>query len=159
MLIAIAAMTDDRVIGRDNKLPRSLPADLARFRAITSGKTVVMGRKTYESIGRLLPKRHNIVISSQLSHLPANTPDTTGEVFTTTGSFLTRYHDHSDQVVYIIGGGQIYSSLLPYCDILDITEVKDHYEGDAYFPEFKDLFHEVAREVHEGYDFVRYEKN
>lgn len=158
MLIAIAAMTHDRVIGKDNKLPRDIPADLARFRAVTSGKTIVMGRKTYESIGRLLPKRHNIIISSQLSQLPANTSDTTGEVFHTTEDFLTRYHDHSDQVVYIIGGGQIYTSLLPCCDILDITEIKNNYRGDAYFPEFKALFHEVSREVYEGYDFVRYEK-
>lgn len=159
MLIAIAAMTHDRVIGQDNKLPRDIPEDLARFRAVTSGKTVVMGRKTYESIGRLLPKRHNIIISSQLSQLATNTSDTTGEVVHTTEDFLTWYHDHSDQVVYIIGGGQIYTSLLPYCDILDITEIKDHYEWDAYFPDFTHLFHEVSREVHEGYDFVTYQKN
>lgn len=159
MLIAIAAMTHDRVIGQDNKIPRDIPEDLARFREITSGKTVVMGRKTYESIGRLLPKRHNIIISSTLTDLPPRTNnETTGEIIKNIEDFLTRYDAHRDETVYIIGGGQIYTSLLPHCDQLDITEIKDNYTGDAYFPAFKDRFTELAREANDGYDFVKYEK-
>lgn len=104
MLIAIAAMTSDRVIGKNNTLPRYLPDDLKRFKEHTTGHTVVMGRKTYESLPerfRPLPNRNNIVITRNKDTTLYQDKDVT--IFHSTEEFLTRYEDNTEKTIYIIG--------------------------------------------------------
>ena len=129
MLCMIAAMGRHRVIGRDNQLPWRIPADLQRFRTLTRGHHVVMGRKTFESIGRPLPGRTNVVIT----HQPA---------FAAPGVHVV--HDlpsalalcAGDAQPFIIGGGEIYRLALPLTDRVYLTEVDAAVDGgDAFFPE------------------------
>lgn len=132
-LTAIVAMTSDRVIGQGGTLPWHLPEDLAFFKRTTSGHPVVMGRKTFESIGRPLPKRQNIVITRDLQwsapgvvviHHPQDLPaivDSPGPVF-------------------IIGGSEIYQVFLPMLDDLLVSHVVENFQGDTKFPEFESQF-------------------
>ena len=137
----IAAMANNRVIGKDNQMPWHLPEDLRHFKAMTLGKPVVMGRKTYESIGRPLPGRHNIVISRQA--------DLIIDGVTTVTSFDDAKLAAGDcEELVIMGGGQLYEMLLPQADILYLTEIALDVEGDTYFPEWNDgSWHEVSRDV------------
>lgn len=158
MLIAIAAMTIDRVIGKNNTLPRHIPEDLKRFKELTTGHTIVMGRKTYESLPerfRPLPNRENIIITTQYNSM-YNDDDIT--IFHSIEEFTTRYEDNKEKTIYIIGGSQIYTSFLSLCDELYISEVHDMYKGDTYFPTFKDKFEEIQRTSYKDYDFVIYKK-
>lgn len=159
MLIAIAAMTSDHLIGKNNTLPRELPADLKRFKELTTGNTVIMWRKTYESLPeafRPLPNRHNIVISSQKNyHLSTEKENTSVEVIHDINKIL-ELKNWKIEKIFIIWWGKIYTTLLPYCDQLIITEVKWNYKWDTYFPEFKNNFIEISREAHETHDFVTY---
>lgn len=125
----IAAMANNRVIGKDNKMPWHLPEDLKHFKAMTLGKPVVMGRKTFESIGRPLPGRHNIVISRQA--------DLVIEGVTSVTSFdaVKQAAGECEELV-IMGGGQLYRELLPQADILYLTQINLDVEGDTYFPEW-----------------------
>ena len=150
MITLISAMASNRVIGKDNELPRDYPEDMARFRALTSGKPIVMGRKTFESIGRPLPKRRNVVLSRWWF-------DAEGvEVFSTIDEIIAATQDEAE--VMIIGGQMIYQLFLPYADRIELTIIHQEYEGDTYFPVFEDDFIEVRREKREGLDFVTYEK-
>ncbi|MFT5789276.1 MAG: dihydrofolate reductase [Shewanella sp.] len=137
----IAAMANNRVIGKDNKMPWHLPEDLRHFKAITLGKPVVMGRKTYESIGRPLPGRHNIVISRQA--------DLVIEGVTTVTSFEDAKLAAGDcEELMIMGGGQLYQNLLCQSDILYLTEISLNVEGDTYFPHWDDgSWLEISRDV------------
>ncbi|MCL1092497.1 type 3 dihydrofolate reductase [Shewanella kaireitica] len=137
----IAAMANNRVIGKDNKMPWHLPEDLRHFKALTLGKPVVMGRKTYESIGRPLPGRHNIVISRQA--------DLNIEGVTTVTSFEDAKIAAGDcEELIIMGGGQLYAELLEKSDILYLTEISLDVEGDTYFPDWDDgSWLEVSRDV------------
>ena len=138
MLSIIVAMDRNRLIGRGNALPWRLPADLKHFKEVTLGKPVVMGRKTYESIGRPLPGRHNIVISRN--------PD-----FTASGCTLVRSADAALQAagdvpeVMLIGGAQLYAELIPRVQRLYLTRIDAAFEGDAWFPELDDR---EWREIH-----------
>ncbi|MDI5831868.1 type 3 dihydrofolate reductase [Shewanella xiamenensis] len=131
MLIAmIAAMANNRVIGKDNKMPWHLPEDLRHFKAMTLGKPVVMGRKTFESIGRPLPGRHNIVISRQADLLI--------EGVTCVTSFEAAKEAAGDcEELVVIGGGQLYQQLLPQADRLYLTQINLDVEGDTFFPAWK----------------------
>lgn len=126
----IAAMAANRVIGRDNQMPWHLPADLKHFKAVTLGKPVVMGRKTYESIGRPLPGRRNIVISRQQA--PANSPV---EWVTSIEQALALVADVPE--VMIIGGAEIYRQCLPLAKRLYLTEIELDTMGDACFPDYR----------------------
>ena len=126
-------MTPDRIIGRAGTLPWHLPEDLAFFKRTTSGHPIVMGRKTYESIGRPLPKRRNIVLTRDSSwsapgveviHRPED---------------LMALHGISDRV-FIIGGSEIYSAFLPIVDELLVSHVFAGHPGDTRFPEFGHMF-------------------
>lgn len=150
MITLIAAMAANRVIGKDNGLPRDYPEDMARFRALTAGKPIVMGRKTFDSIGRPLPKRRNIVLSR--SWFAAEGV----EVFATIDDIVTATQDEAE--VMITGGQTIYEQFLPYADRIELTIIHKEYEGDTYFPVFEENFVEVARDVREWLDFVTYEK-
>ncbi len=142
----IWAMAPNHVIGRNNKLPWYLPNDLKYFKQVTFGKPVIMGRKTFESIGKPLPGRTNIVISRN--------PDFQAPGCRVVDS-LAAALELADSValiegieeVMVMGGGEIYRQALPYADRLYLTEVHAEIEGDAYFPAFdRNQWREVARE-------------
>ena len=126
----VAAMTKNRVIGKDNQMPWHLPADLKHFKQVTLGKPVVMGRKTFESIGRLLPGRRNVVISRST---PA---DAKGAEWVTSLEQAFRLVQQHDEVM-VIGGAEIYRQCLPLAQRLYLTEIDLSTEGDAYFPDYQ----------------------
>ena len=132
-LTAIVAMTPERVIGKGGDLPWHLPEDLKFFKRTTSGHPIVMGRKTYESIGFPLPKRRNIVLTRDTSWSAEGV-----EVIHSPGD-LKQLDEIPDQV-FVIGGSEIYSAFLPHLDELIISHIKAEHEGDTYFPEFEDQF-------------------
>jgi dihydrofolate reductase len=128
-LIGIVAMTQDRVIGHAGTLPWHLPDDLAFFKRTTSGHPIVMGRKTFDSIGRPLPKRKNIVLTrdSSWSHPGVLVIHEVSEL-----AALTQ----NDDIVYVIGGAEIYQAFLPQTQELLITHVHASHQGDTHFPEY-----------------------
>lgn len=127
-LSIMVAVAENGVIGRGGQLPWRLPADLARFKAMTLGKPVLMGRRTWESIGRPLPGRRNVVISRQAGYRAEG-----AEVFPDVDSALAAVDGEAE--VTVIGGAEIYRLLLPRAAILNITRVHAKVEGDTYFPE------------------------
>lgn len=132
---AIAAMADNRVIGNGGKIPWHLPEDFRWFKEKTLGHAIVMGRKTYESIGRPLPKRMNIVVTRQPLKIEGCT------VIHSLDSLESL--DLGGREIFIIGGGEIYLTALARCSDLWISHVKGDFTGDAYFPEFEADFDEV----------------
>lgn len=165
-LSMIVAMAENRIIGRDGGMPWHLSADLKYFKRVTMGAPVIMGRKTYESIGRALPGRTNIIV-------------TRDRTFVRDG--IEVVHDLSDAIrqaetiatgenkdeIFVIGGAQIYDQALSRADRLYITEIHQTCDGDAAFPEFsKSDWRETARENHEpeaengpAFSFVVWERN
>lgn len=142
----IVAASENNIIGVNNQLPWHLPGDLKYFKAMTLGKPVIMGRKTFESIGKPLPGRDNIVISRQTDYpsegikLVASLGDAI-----TLGESINRVNGTEE--VMIIGGAQIYAEALALADRIYLTRVLAKIEGDAYFPELEaGAWHEVARE-------------
>jgi dihydrofolate reductase len=151
-LTAIVAMTPDRIIGRDGTLPWHLPEDLAFFKRTTSGHPILMGRKTYESIGRPLPKRRNIVITRDTSWSADGV-----EVIHSPGALKDL---EIEGKVFIIGGSEIYQSFLPQLDELLVSHVFESYPGDTRFPEFEPLFGKPeVLETHEAFEVRRYLSN
>lgn len=137
----IAAVAANGVIGDNNALPWRLPEDLRRFKALTLGHPVIMGRKTFESIGRPLPGRRNIVISRNREYAAAGC-----EVAASLEAALEACRNGSDEV-FIIGGAQIYAEALPLAQRLYMTEVHCAFEGDAHFPAFdRREWNEIQRE-------------
>ena len=141
----IVAMAENRVIGRDNGLPWHLPADLKHFKAITMGKPIIMGRKTWESIGRPLPGRINIVVT--------RTPNFMADGCVVVHSIEEALAGHDEAMV--IGGAEFYRQVLPQATTLYLTLVHDVFDGDTFFPE---LDEQAWREV-ERSDFAADEKN
>lgn len=143
ILSMIAAMDNQRIIGADNDMPWHLPDDLKFFKATTSGKTVVMGRKTFESIGsKPLPNRRNLVVSRNADFNAQG-----AEVFTSVNAALETCAD--DAEVVIMGGGQLYAQMLPLANKLYITQIETHVIGDTVFPEWNPAeWREIAREFH-----------
>lgn len=129
---AIAAMADNRVVGKDGGIPWHIPEDFKWFKEKTLGGAIVMGRKTYESIGRPLPKRLNIVVSRTATDIPGCT------VIRSLGELDAV--DLEGRERFIIGGGEIYKAALPRCSDLWISHVHGDFEGDAFFPEFENDF-------------------
>ncbi len=130
MLISlIVAMANHRVIGRGNEMPWHMPADLRHFKAVTLGKPVVMGRRTFESIGRPLPGRRNLVSSRNLEWQAAGV-----EVAPSLDAALALLTDYEE--VMIIGGGQLYAEALPRADRLYLTHIDLAVEGDTFFPDY-----------------------
>lgn len=149
-LIAIVAMTTDRVIGRNGTLPWHLPEDLAFFKRTTSGHPIVMGRKTFESIGRPLPKRRNIVLTRDPNWSAPGT-----EVIHSPDE-LAKLTNISD-TVYIIGGAEIYQAFLPHTDEVLVTHVLESHAGDTYLPRFEDEFpHSSLVEAHPQFEIRRW---
>jgi dihydrofolate reductase len=140
---AIAAMSLNRVIGAGGKIPWHLPEDFKWFRKMTTGHVIVMGRKTFESIGKPLPDRTTIVLSrSQFQHPGVQTVRSLEEL-------AALAHD---RLVFICGGAEVYRQALPLCSDLYLTVVKRTVEGDAFFPQFEDQF-ELVEEIHDTPEF------
>ncbi|MFP7410010.1 type 3 dihydrofolate reductase [Aeromonas veronii] len=129
----IAAMAHDRVIGKDNQMPWHLPADLAHFKRVTLGKSVLMGRKTFESIGRPLPGRRNLVISRNPGYQAEGI-----EVVGSVEAALALLAGSSVEELMVIGGGHLYAEMLPSADCLYLTRIDLAVEGDTRFPAFDD---------------------
>jgi dihydrofolate reductase len=155
----IAALAANRIIGRDNALPWHLPADLQRFKRLTMGRPVLMGRKTFESIGKPLPGRRNLVITRDRNYTAPGC-----EVVHSLDAAIAACADA--QEIFVIGGAQLYREALPRAQVLEFTEIHAEFRGDAQFPEFamKD-WRESGREIHDDetgipfrYDFARYER-
>lgn len=144
VLSAIAAMAEDRVIGKDNQMPWHLPADLKHFKTTTNGHPVLMGRKTFESIGKPLPNRTNIIITRDASY---SAPDCL--IVTSAEAALSMALEQEMTEVFVIGGAEIYKQLLPQIQRLYLTLIHHKFEGDTYFPELlADEWREVSREKH-----------
>jgi len=157
VLTLVVAYARNRVIGRDNALPWKLPGDLAHFKRTTLGHPIVMGRKTWESLGRPLPGRRNIVISRDAGYVAGG-----AEVVGSLPAALAACADVAQ--VCVIGGAQIYAAALPLADRIVATEVQADVQGDAWFPELPaGAWREVSRQGQPGengyeYDFVEYER-
>ena len=160
IILGPAAVAQNRVIGSHNALPWYIPEDLKNFKKLTMGKTVLMGKNTYDSIinrlGKPLPGRISVVISRQTDlKLPEEV-----SVFHDIDSALAALEQKGLDEVWVIGGGQIYSQLMPKADKLVLTEVHKEVDGDVLFPEFnKAEWMETAREDHlPEFSFVEYER-
>lgn len=148
-IILIAAIGRNGVIGRDNDLPWRIREDLQHFKALTLGHTLVMGRKTYDSIGRPLPGRRTVVVTRQ----PAWSADGVDVVHTLEEAL--KY----DGDLYVAGGGEIYRQALPYADRLELTEVDQSPTGDVTFPSLDHaVWSETSRDPHDGFTFVGYRR-
>ena len=170
ILSMIVATADNNVIGKDNDMPWHLPADLAYFKKTTLGKPIIMGRKTYESIGRPLPGRRNIVISRDNSYVPQGKGAESVDTVTSVEQALALVNgsDGSEAVeeVMVIGGGAIYAHCLAKADRLYITHIKAAIDGDTQFPAYDDgSWKKVSSEVRAAdeknihpLDFCVYEK-
>ncbi|GED72339.1 dihydrofolate reductase [Brevibacillus reuszeri] len=132
MISIIVAHDRNRLVGKDNSLPWSIPNDLQYFKQLTTTKIVIMGRKTYESLGRPLHNRTNIILTSN--------PDYQAEgcdVYNSIEPILEECKSHAEagEEVFVIGGSSIYKQFLPYIDRLYITEIDHEFVGDTHFPE------------------------
>lgn len=133
MLSIIVAVAENNVIGKDNKLIWHLPEDLKRFKRLTTGHTIIMGRKTFESLGRVLPNRKHVILCNDME---MNIDDKNVEVLEDI-SMLKEYID-SEEEHFIIGGATIYKLLMPYAKKLYLTLIHEEFEGDVYFPEIEE---------------------
>lgn len=146
---AVVAMTPGRIIGKDGGIPWHLPEDLKVFRKLTTGHPIVMGRKTFDSLGKPLPNRQNIVLTREPSWRAEG-----AETIHTKEDLLAL--DLMDKHVCIIGGAQIYRLFMPFLDSLSVSILHDEHEGDTRFPEFSSLF--PKRELRESFpDFDLWE--
>jgi dihydrofolate reductase len=147
----IWAMARNRVIGRHNALPWRLPVDMKHFRELTTGHPVLMGRKTFESLGRPLPNRINIVITSDRHYAPQGclVAHSLDEAL----ALAVQHVPPNDPEIFVIGGEQLYTQMLSRADRLYMTRVEIDAEGDAWFPEF-DLgtWREIQRDAHPADD-------
>jgi dihydrofolate reductase len=147
-LALVAAVAQNRVIGRGGTLPWHLPGDLKRFKRLTTGHAVLMGRATYDSIGRPLPNRRNVVLTSR--------PIGGVECYPSLEEALSALA--SLDRVFVIGGGTLYARTLEEADELYLTLLHREVEGDTFFPPYEHLvgprFRETAREEHSDYTFV-----
>ncbi len=143
MLLSImVAMDKNRVIGINNTLPWHLPADLQHFKKTTMGKPIVMGRKTYESIGKPLPGRRNIILTRQSDYQAAGC-----DIFTDIENLLDNLANESE--VMIIGGAEIFKRVLPITQRLYLTLIDHEFAGDTFFPQWHaNEWREVASEKH-----------
>lgn len=151
-IILIAAMADNRVIGKSGQLPWNIREDLENFKRLTTGGVIIMGRKTYESIGRPLPNRRNIVLS-------AITIQKEGiETFHAISDMLEILEWEWIEQVFLIGGQKIYEAFLNdrLVDEIWLSKIPGNYKGDAFFPVFEDDFREQETEQFETFQFVQY---
>jgi dihydrofolate reductase len=156
-LIIIAALTASRVIGKDGKIPWHYSEDLKRFKRLTMGQTVLMGRKTYESMGKPLPGRTNVIVATSKISVP---PGADIEVYPSLEEAL--FELQGREKVFVIGGGMIYAQLIDRADAMHLTMIEENVDGDTFFPEYDHLigtiYRLVSEEKHKGFsfqDFIR----
>jgi dihydrofolate reductase len=153
----VAAVASNGVIGVDGRLPWHLPEDLKHFKKLTLGHPIIMGRKTWESLGKALPGRENIVVSSQPGYEAQG-----AAVASSLGAALALCA--GEPVAFVIGGYRLFLDSLPVATGIVLTEIQKDYEGDTYFPAFdRDAWREAQREAHTAadgmrFDFVLYER-
>lgn len=161
MLSIIVAIANNNVIGKDNKLIWHLPEDLKRFKTLTTGHTIIMGRKTFESLGRVLPNRKHIVLCKS-----GNLKIDNENVKVISDISALEPYIQSEEENFVIGGGQIYNMLMPYATKLYITKIYQDFQGDTYFPEI-DLQKWQVTSSQKGiknednpyeYEYINYEK-
>jgi len=153
-VVLVAAVADNGVIGLGGDIPWSIPEDLKHFRTVTKGNTVIMGRRTFESIGHPLPFRTNVVVTRD----PSWSHD---GVFTAASveAAIDLAQEFEGEAM-VIGGAQVYAAALPLADAQILTEVRLSPEGDTHYPEFdRTAWKEVRREPHDGFDFVWWERS
>ena len=161
MLSIIVAIAKNNAIGKDNKLLWHLPEDLKRFKRLTTGHNIIMGRKTFESLGRVLPNRHHIILCNDAK---LNIQDENVEILDDI-SKLDKYIN-SEEENFVIGGATMYKLLMPYAKKMYITEIDKDFDGDVYFPEislneWKATEREQGPEDNENdfeYEYVTYER-
>lgn len=152
MISYIVAHDPDLVIGKDNQLPWHLPGDLAYFKKQTMGKAMVMGRKTFESIGRPLPGRLNIVVTRNPEYQAEG-----AVVVNSVDEAISRAEDYAPEVM-VIGGAGLFDELMERADRLYITLIRKPFDGDTYFPDYKEGWVLVSQsEEHESDDGIRYD--
>ncbi len=161
----IAAVARNGVIGAGNDMPWQISSDLKHFKALTLGKPVIMGRKTFLSLGKPLPGRPNLVVSRDAGYAPEG-----AEVFQTLEAAMARAGEHAGELgtssIAVIGGGQIYKMAIAQADRLEITEIAADPEGDTYFPAIDpDIWEETQRKPgvrterdSANFDFVTYRR-
>ena len=160
MIAAIAAMSENRVIGRDNQLPWHLPADLQHFKQLTLGKTILMGRKTYQSIGKPLPNRRNIIITRDVNFSAAGC-----ETANSIPAALALATDQEE--IFIIGGAELYRAMLPVTQRIYLTLVHHVCTGDTFFPELPStewqerecIKHPADEKNQYAFDFMLWERS
>ena len=135
----IAAMDEHRGIGKGNKLPWHISADLIRFKQLTTGHTVIMGRKTFESIGRPLPDRRNIILTHDLSYNSLGC-----EISTSIKEAIGMAQASGETEVFIIGGGEIFSQAIIFADQLYLTIVNGDFHADTFFPDYSVFTHKIV---------------
>ena len=152
----IAAIDENQVLGKDNQLIWHLPDDLKRFKRLTTGHAIIMGRKTFESLPKALPNRQNIVVTRN--------PDYSSEGITVCHSIEAAIESaKDDEQPFIIGGAQIYELGLKFASIIEVTKIHTQFEGDVFFPkiDYKE-WSEVKRQIMEhtdfDYSFITYNK-
>lgn len=154
--IIIAAVDENLGIGYNGTLLTHIPEDLKRFKQLTTGHTVIMGRKTWDSLPKKpLPERTHIIITRQKDFTFVHE-----QVFVVQSieSAFELCEKQSAEKVFIIGGGEIYRLALPYTDVLELTHIHHSFKADTFFPEYKQDFVCVWEEAHSGYTFARYER-
>jgi dihydrofolate reductase len=154
----IAAMAQNRVIGINNTLPWRLPADLQHFKALTMGHHIIMGRKTFESIGKPLPGRTTVIVTRDASYRVDG-------CITATSLDTAIAACAADPEIFFVGGADLYAQILPRADRLYLTEIQVEYDGDARFPEFdRGIWREIERQQNVSpdglsYHFVTYQRH
>ena len=155
----IAAIDENNGIGKDNQLPWNLPADMKRFKALTTGHNVVMGRKSYESMGKALKDRVNIVITKNPAYV---LPD--AQVVSSLSAAIQLAKENEETETWILGGGEIFEEAIKTADNMEITHIHHSFECDTFFPEIHENEWRIAqKEDHQpdeknkyDYSFVRY---
>ncbi len=162
MLSIIVAKAKNNIIGKDNKLIWHLPADLKRFKELTTNHTIIMGRKTFESLGRVLPNRKHIILSQNKEY---KVDDENVKIISSVLE-LQEYIESAEES-FVIGGAMIYNLLLPYTNKMYITEINQDFEGDTFFTKIdENIWKETSRtkgtkdEKNDlDYDYVEYIRN
>lgn len=157
---AIVAMSKNRIIGKDGGLPWHLPEDLKRFKELTSGHAVLMGRRTYESLPekfRPLPNRFNIVATRDQNFNPPGVM-VVKDVETAIKRFIDGEVNTPSDTLWVIGGGQVYTTAMPFFDEIYVTLVENEVDGDASFPVFEERYQETSCEKREGFSFLVYHR-
>lgn len=142
MLSLIVAMDKNNVIGKNNDMPWHLPNDLKHFKETTLGHTMIMGRKTFDSIGRVLPGRKTIVLTRNEQKFPEGV-----DVIHSLEEALAMIKENEKEEIFVIGGGELFKEMLAYADKLYVTVIDEAFEGDVYFPKIDlEIWEEVSKE-------------